>query len=133
MSYRACCRPYDPMLGDCTPSPIESRIQPLGEFGDIIIFCLVTAADFFVIAFYRKRANFDPNALAFICLLWLAFFGSFVASLMNLIAKDELSTAAKLTNYTIYVVTRTSFWGLLYIYMFKLHEIYTVQRYGQRG
>jgi len=94
------------------------------------MFSVVTAADFFVIAFYRKRANFDPNALAFICLLWVAFFASFVASIMNLVTKDNLSREAKVANYAIYVITRASFWGLLYIYLFKLHEIYTVQRYG---
>lgn len=38
----------------------------------------------------------------------------------------------KIVNYAGYVITRSCFWGLLYIYLFKLHEIYTVQRYGGR-
>ena len=39
----------------------------------------------------------------------------------------------KVTNYAAYVITRSCFWGLFYIYLFKLHEINTVQRYGEKG
>ena len=91
---------------------------------------MVTAADVFVLTYYWRRANFDPNALAFIFLLWLAFFVTFLASIMILASEDDLTKGTKIANYTLYIVTRAAFWGLLYIYLFKLHEIYTVQRYG---
>ena len=38
-----------------------------------------------------------------------------------------------MVNSAAYVITRSCFWGLFYIYLFKLHEIYTVQRYGEKG
>jgi hypothetical protein len=38
--------------------------------------------DALIIVYYRRKAKFDPNALAFIFLLWLAFLASMLGSVM---------------------------------------------------
>ena len=46
------------------------------------IFCLISVIDALIIVYYRRKAKFDPNALAFIFLLWLAFLASMLGSVM---------------------------------------------------
>jgi len=65
-------------------------------------------------------------------LLWLAFLCSMITNVIRLFFDDEdLSDGLKIANYALYIVTRSSFWTLLYIYLFKLHDIYSVARYGK--
>ena len=133
MAY-PCCRPVDPsdVFGECANSDLN-RIKPLDLYADIAIFCLITVIDAFIIVYYRKKAKFDPYALLFMLFLWLAFFASMVGSAISLVYKEDIGHAMKVANYAAYVITRSLFWGLLYIYLFKLHDIYTVQRYGDKG
>lgn len=59
--------------------------MPLNLYGDVGIFFLITVIDAFIILYYRGKANFDPNALAFIFLLWLAFLASMLGSVMFIV------------------------------------------------
>ena len=86
MSYR-CCRPKEPdeVFGECLKSDLN-RLEPLNLYGDVGIFCIISVIDALIIVYYRRRkANFDPNALAFIFLLWLAFLASMLGSVMFIV------------------------------------------------
>jgi FtsH-binding integral membrane protein len=133
MAY-PCCLPKDPsdVFGECAKSDLN-RLKPLNLYGDVAIFCLITVIDLFIIFYYRKKAKFDPYALAFMFLLWMAFLASMIGSAISLVYMDNIGHALLVANYAAYVITRSCFWGLLYIYLFKLHDIYTVQRYGDKG
>jgi len=133
MAY-PCCTPKIPteIFGECVKSDLN-RLKPLNLYGDVGIFCLITVIDALIIVHYRRRSKFDPYALAFMFLLWLAFLASMVGSAMSLVYGDNIGHAMRVANYAAYVITRSFFWGLFYIYLFKLHEIYTVQRYGDKG
>jgi hypothetical protein len=85
MSYR-CCRPKDPdeVFGECLKSDLN-RLEPLNLYGDVGIFCLISVIDALIIVYYRRKAKFDPYALAFIFLLWLAFLASMLGSVIFII------------------------------------------------
>jgi len=91
MAY-PCCRPVDPsdVFGECDKSD-PNRLKPLDLYADVAIFCLITVIDAIIIKYYKRRAEFDPYALAFMFSLWLAFFASMVGSAMSLAYEKSIS------------------------------------------
>ena len=86
-----CCRPKNPneLYGECINSDLN-RLEPLNLYGDVAIFCLISVIDVFILVYYRRKANFDPNAIAFMFLLWLAFLASMLGSLMFILYADDI-------------------------------------------